>query len=226
MPDLASLMKKLGYTFQNPRLLEQALTHSSYANEKPGAGGSNERLEFLGDSVLGFIAASHLYEHDSGNEGSLSKRRAAIVCEQALASYSREIGVGDFLRLGKGERATGGADRDSNLEDAFEAIVGAIYLDGGLPAAAAFALPYLERELGSRKEKHFKDYKTMLQEIVQQNPEESLRYELVAETGPDHNKHFIVEVHLSGNVIGRGKGTSKKEAEQRAAQEALALMGY
>ena len=226
MPDLSSLMQTIGYTFKNPRLLEQALTHSSYANEKPGAGGSNERLEFLGDSVLGFIAASYLFEHDSGNEGSLSKRRAAIVCEQALASYSREIGVGGFLRLGKGERATGGAERDSNLEDAFEAIVGAIYLDGGLSAATAFALPYLEKELGSRKEKHFKDYKTLLQEIVQQNPEESLRYVLVAESGPDHDKHFTVEVHLNSNVIGRGKGGSKKEAEQRAAKEALALMGY
>ena len=226
MPDLSPLMKKIGYTFQNPHLLTQALTHSSYANEKPSAGGSNERLEFLGDSVLGFIAASHLYAHDSGNEGSLSKRRAAIVCEQALASYSREIGVGDYLRLGKGERTTGGAERDSNLEDAFEAIVGAIYLDGGLEAATAFALPYLEKELGSRREKHFKDYKTLLQEIVQQNPEESLHYELVAETGPDHDKHFTVEVHLNSNVIGRGRGGSKKEAEQRAAKEALALMGY
>lgn len=224
MRDLSKLTQALGYTFQNQEFLEQALTHSSYANEKGIA--SNERLEFLGDSVLGLIAAEYLFANNPDDEGSLSKRRASIVCEQALASYSAELHVGDFLLLGKGERTSGGAERESTLEDAFEAIVAAIYLDGGMEAAKDFALPFLTRELSSNPKKRFYDYKTLLQEIVQQNPEERLQYVLVNESGPDHNKKFTIEVHLNSNVIGHGKGRSKKEAEQQAAKEALALMGY
>ena len=224
MRDLSALMDALGYTFQNQELLEQALTHSSYANEHGIP--SNERLEFLGDSVLNLIAGEYLFSLDDSDEGSLSKRRASIVCEKALASYSAEMHVGDYLLLGKGERSSGGAQRESTLEDAFESIVAAIYLDGGMEAARQFALPRLQQELQTKKQHRFNDYKTLLQEIIQQNPEEKLQYVLVNESGPDHNKKFTVEVHLNSNVIGHGKGKSKKEAEQLAAREALALMGY
>ncbi|MBP5303954.1 MAG: ribonuclease III [Clostridia bacterium] len=224
MRDLSALMDALGYTFQNQELLEQALTHSSYANEHGIP--SNERLEFLGDSVLNLIAGEYLFSLDDSDEGSLSKRRASIVCEKALASYSAEMHVGDYLLLGKGERSSGGAQRESTLEDAFESIVAAIYLDGGMEAARQFALPRLQQELQTKKQHRFNDYKTLLQEIIQQNPEEKLQYVLVNESGPDHNKKFTVEVHLNSNVIGHGKGKSKKEAEQLAAKEALALMGY
>ncbi len=219
-------MQALGYTFADERLLQEALTHSSYANEGKRRGVSNERLEFLGDSVLGMIAANHLFENDQSREGELTKLRASIVCEQALSSYSRDIGLGRFLLLGKGERMNGGAERASILADAFEAVLAAIYLDGGMDAARAFALPYLEREIAAQRRRHFKDYKTQLQEIVQQTPEEKLEYVLVGESGPDHSKRFAVEVHLNSNVIGKGTGKSKKEAEQLAAREALKLMGY
>ncbi len=220
------LMKRLGYTFQNPALLREALTHSSYANEGKRQFQSNERLEFLGDSVLGMIAATYLFEHYKEQEGELTKLRASIVCEQALSSYSRAIGVGEYLYLGKGERMNGGQDRASILADAFEAILAAIYLDSGMEAATAFVLPYLKAEIDASRRRHFKDYKTQLQEIVQQVPEERVEYVLVGESGPDHSKRFSVEVHLNSNVIGKGTGKSKKEAEQLAAKEALVLMGY
>ncbi len=223
---MKQLMTRLGYTFQQPSLLEEALTHSSYANEGNRHIAHNERLEFLGDSVLGMIAASYLFENDNSREGELTKLRASIVCEQALSSYSRALGVGDCLRLGKGERLNGGQDRPSILADAFEAILAAIYLDGGMEAARTFVTPFLVGEIASQRRRHFKDYKTQLQEIVQQTPEERVEYVPAGESGPDHNKRFTVEVHLNSNVIGRGTGKSKKEAEQLAAKEALKLMGY
>ncbi len=222
---LRELMQKLGYSFRRPGLLQEALTHSSYANEGRHLR-SNERLEFLGDSVLGMTAAVYLFHRDKGPEGELTKLRAAIVCEKALCSYAQTLGLGDYLLLGRGERRNGGASRPSILADAFEAVVAAIYLDGGMGSARAFLLPFLEREVSSQRRAHFKDYKTQLQEIVQQNPEERLEYVLVGESGPDHNKQFAVEVHLNSNVIGSGRARSKKEAEQQAAREALALMGY
>lgn len=224
MRDLSPLMNAIGYTFQNPQLLEKALTHSSYANEHGIE--SNERLEFLGDSVLNLIAGDYLFSSDNRDEGSLSKQRASIVCEKALASYSTKLHVGEYLLLGKGERTSGGAERESTLEDAFESIVAAIYLDGGYDKAREFALPFLKQELKDNKQKRFHDYKTMLQEIIQQNPDSQLEYVLISQDGPDHNKKFTVEVHLDSNVIGHGKGRSKKEAEQQAAQEALKLLGY
>ncbi len=224
--ELQDWMDRLGYTFRDPSLLEQALTHSSYANEGKRDLQSNERLEFLGDSVLGMIAANYLFENDNSREGELTKLRASIVCEQALSSYAKELGVGDRLLLGKGERMNGGRERPSILADAFEAILAAIYLDGGMEAATDFVLPFLMREIAAQRRRHFKDYKTQLQEIVQQTPEEKLLYVLVGESGPDHSKRFSVEVHLNSNVIGRGRGKSKKEAEQLAAKEALKLMGY
>ena len=224
--EYTALMDKLGYRFRDPRLLEKALTHSSYANEGRHGLESNERLEFLGDSVLGFVAAKYLFEKETGPEGELTKLRAAVVCEKALCSYSRELGLGDYLLLGKGERLTGGAERPSILADAFEAVIAAMFLDGGLEPVRGFVLRFVEKEANNQRRRHFKDYKTTLQEIVQQNPEEKLEYVLTGESGPDHSKQFVVEVHLNSNVIGTGRGRSKKEAEQQAAREALKLMGY
>ena len=224
--EYTALMDKLGYRFRDPRLLEKALTHSSYANEGRHGLESNERLEFLGDSVLGFVAAKYLFEKETGPEGELTKLRAAVVCEKALCSYSRELGLGDYLLLGKGERLTGGAERPSILADAFEAVIAAMFLDGGLEPVRGFVLRFVEKEANNQRKRHFKDYKTTLQEIVQQNTEEKLEYVLTGESGPDHSKQFVVEVHLNSNVIGTGRGRSKKEAEQQAAREALKLMGY
>lgn len=226
MAELKELMKRIGYTFQNPTLLRLALTHSSYANEGNRGGKSNERLEFLGDAVLGFITAVDLFETDKGPEGELTKVRASAVCEKALFSYAQELELGEFLLLGRGEQRDGGAERPSILSDAFEAVIAAIYLDGGIEPAREFVLRFVRHEISNQKKRHFKDYKTFLQEIIQQNPEETLCYELIGESGPDHNKKFKVEVHLNSNVIGVGVGRSKKEAEQAAAKEALKLMGY
>ena len=224
--EYTALMDKLGYRFRDPRLLEKALTHSSYANEGRHGLESNERLEFLGDSVLGFVAAKYLFEKENGPEGELTKLRAAVVCEKALCSYSKELGLGNYLLLGKGERLTGGAERPSILADAFEAVIAAMFLDGGLEPVRGFVLRFVEKEANNQRKRHFKDYKTTLQEIVQQNPEEKLEYVLTGESGPDHSKQFVVEVHLNSNVIGTGRGRSKKDAEQQAAREALKLMGY
>ena len=224
--DLASLMEALGYTFQDVSLLENALTHSSYANESDRRLASNERLEFLGDSVLGFITANELFQKETGPEGELTKLRAAVVCEKALHSYSLQLHVGDYLRLGKGELHTGGNERPSILADAFEAIVAAVSLDGGLEPAKKLVLRFVVPEVGNQRRRHFKDYKTTLQEIIQQNPGEMLEYVLTGESGPDHNKQFTVQVYLNSNIIGTGRGRSKKDAEQQAAKEALALMGY
>lgn len=221
---MEQLQNNLGYHFKNPALLARALTHSSYANERRVDTGDNERLEFLGDSVLGFITAEYLFaNHRDFPEGELTKLRAYAVCEKSLFSYAEEIGLGHYLKLGKGEERTGGRTRPSVLSDAFEAVIAAIYLDGGMDEAKKFVLrfvvPYVEAK------PTFKDYKTMLQEVVQKNQGETLEYVLVSETGPDHDKCFTVEVHLNSNVIGRGVGGSKKKAEQNAAKEALELMG-
>ncbi len=221
------MMQKLGYSFRNPQLLETALTHSSYANEGNRGLDSNERFEFLGDSVLGFITAEYLFSHEGGQEGELTRLRASLVCEKALSAYARKLGLGEHLLLGKGEQRGGGAQRNSILADAFEAVIAALYLDGGIETAKAFILPFLQEELALQQRRpQFRDYKTALQEIVQQNPEEQVVYELKSESGPDHNKRFSVEVHLNSNIIGTGSGRSKKEAEQQAAREALKLMGY
>lgn len=221
---MEALQNNIGYHFKNPQLLSRALTHSSYANEYNLAAGDNERLEFLGDSVLGFITAEYLFSnHRDFPEGELTKLRAYAVCETSLYSYAQEIELGKYLKLGKGEERTGGRERPSVLSDAFEAVIAAIYLDGGMDEAKKFVLrfvvPYVEAK------PTFKDYKTALQEVVQQNHGEALEYVLVSESGPDHNKRFEIEVHLNSNVLGRGVGGSKKKAEQNAAKEALELMG-
>ncbi len=215
--------KKIGYEFNDKSLLNRALTHSSYANEL-GTGLDNERLEFLGDSVLGFITAEYLFEHyKNKQEGELTKKRAYAVCEKTLFGYAEKIGLGDRILLGRGEEHTGGRHRPSIVSDAFEAVIAAIYLDGGIEEARKFVLPFIE--ISAEENPVFKDYKSTLQEILQQNPTEKFEYVVVGESGPDHNKEFIVEIHMNSNVIGRGVGGSKKKAEQQAAKSALELMG-
>ena len=228
MKTLEEFEKKIGYKFKNRDLLQTALTHSSFANESHGGAQSYERLEFLGDSILGFVTAEYLYAaFPKLPEGKLTKKRASLVCEQSLCGFSRALGVGEALRLSHGERHSGGRDRASILADVFESITAAIYLDSGsMDEARKFVLRYIEPAATEAGERPFKDHKTMLQEIIQQNPGERLEYVLIGERGPDHDKHFTVEVHLNSNVIGRGGGRSKKEAEQQAAREALQLMGY
>ena len=219
----AQLQAAIGYEFKDKTLLERALTHSSYANEHKSPHGSNERLEFLGDSVLGFLAAEYFYSNYPGKpEGTLTKMRAAAVCEPALFAYARTIHLGKVLLLGRGEAAMGGSERPSMVADAFEALLAAIYLDGGMEPCRAFVQRFL-REDAQRPA--VEDCKTELQQIVQQSPDESVEYVLVNEAGPDHEKIFVVEVRLHSNVLGVGHGRSKKLAEQAAAAEALKLMG-
>lgn len=216
----------LQYKFNNIKLLENALTHSSYANESHSAHGSNERLEFLGDSVLSIIVSEHLYKNFKKlPEGELTKLRASLVCEKTLCMFSKQMNVGDYLLLGKGEANNHGNERPSILADAFEAILAAIYIDGGIDAAKKHVLRFIIPELENREYELFNDYKTALQEVIQRNPEERLSYVLIDESGPDHDKQFTVEVHLNSNVIGTGVGKSKKQAEQAAAHQALILMG-
>lgn len=223
---MESLETKLNYKFNNIELLKNALIHSSYANEVRGNTHSNERLEFLGDSVLSIIVADHIYhKYPNMPEGELTRLRASLVCEKSLCTLSRELCIGEYLKLGKGEDKNGGRERDSILADAFESVLAAIYLDGGMSAAKKHIFNTVLRDLDHHSDDSFKDYKTTLQEIIQRNPEESVSYTLVDETGPDHDKQFTVAVYLNSNVIGTGIGKSKKQAEQMAAKQALKLMG-
>ena len=220
------LEQKLGYKFNNINLLKNALTHSSYANEVRNGFSSNERLEFLGDSVLSIVVSDYIYKHyPNMPEGELTKLRASLVCEKSLCAFSRELELGSYLMLGKGEDKGGGRERDSILADAFEAVLAAIYLDGGMEPARRHVMNFVLRELKHTDDEVFKDYKTALQEIIQRNPEESVTYILIDESGPAHDKSFTVEVRLNSNVIGKGTGKNKKRAEQMAAKEALMLMG-
>lgn len=222
------LQKKIGYKFKNKDLLNEALTHSSFANEhKSKHIKYNERLEFLGDAVLSIVVADYIFKNfPELPEGELTKLRAALVCEKTLFEFAKKIDLGNYLVLSKGERNNGGAERPSILSDAFEALIAAIYVDGGIEPAAKHILNFVIPAIKSSKKKQINDYKTTLQEIIQKNPGEQLDYIIVSESGPDHDKHFVVEVHLNSNVIGKGGGHSKKEAEQQAAREALELMGY
>lgn len=220
------LEENLNYSFKNKKLLENALTHSSYANEIRDPHASNERLEFLGDSVLSVIVADYIYnQFPEKPEGELTKLRASLVCEKSLCSFSKMLGMGEYLRLGKGEDQNGGRQRPSILADAFEAVLAAMYIDGGLDVARRHVMRFILEELNHTEDEVFKDYKTSLQEVIQQNPEEQLTYVLTSESGPDHDKIFEVEVHLNSNVIGKGTGKNKKQAEQAAAKQALSLMG-
>lgn len=226
MKNIEEFEEIIGYRFKNKNLLEQALSHSSYANEKKRHGGSNERLEFLGDSVLSIVVSDYLYKNINVPEGDLTKMRASLVCEKSLFVFAKEIHLGEFILLGKGEENTGGRERPSILSDAFEAVIAAIYLDGGIEPAAKHILRFMPEDIKRTKKPVLSDFKTLLQEVVQKNPEEKVEYVLIGEEGPDHNKRFVVEVCLNSQVIGKGKGRSKKEAEQLAAKEALELMGY
>ena len=218
---MKTLEEKLGYSFQNRALLENALTHSSCANESRGKLQSNERLEFLGDSILGMVVADHLYRnHPDLPEGVLTRTRAALVCEDSLVLVAEELGLGDYLRLGKGEEAGGGRNRPSIRADAVEAVLAAVYLDGGIGSARKIIQKYiLSREVAGLTKP--RDYKTALQELVQRESGQVLAYRLTGEEGPDHNKRFFVEVTLNGIGVGQGSGRSKKEAEQMAAKAAI-----
>lgn len=222
---MTALEERIGYEFKNPALLKEALTHSSYVNGKNHH--SNERLEFLGDSVLSVVVSKYLFENLDKPEGQLTKLRASIVCEHSLFPFANKIKLGEEIFLGKGEENTGGRHRRSILADAFEALIAAIYLDGGLEAARDFILPFIPPLETLKNGKYLVgDYKTVLQEIIQQNPEEKVVYELADESGAAHNRVFTSNVLLNGQIIGTGVGLSKKEAEQNAAKEAVKLMGY
>lgn len=219
---LKDLEAALGYRFQNITLLENALTHSSYANERwHNSLLSNERLEFLGDSVLGMLVAEFLF-HSFPNrpEGELTRMRADMVCETTLANAANGIGIGKHLLLGHGEERFGGRSRNSILADAMESVIAAAFLDGGIAAAKGIVERFVLTEVPVQK-MHNADYKTALQELVQQKKNQVLTYTLVGESGPDHDKQFTVEVSLNGTVVGSGTGTSKKRAEQAAACAAM-----
>ena len=211
----------IGYKFKNPELLEIALTHTSYANESRTPVKHNERLEFLGDSVLQIVSADYLFHaYADRPEGDLTRIRASLVSEGALFQFAQEIDLGEYLRLGRGEERCGGRTRPSVVSDAFEAVIAALYLDGGMEVARKFILPFITE--GKHAEA---DYKTRLQEVVQQDPSAVLKYEVTGETGPDHNKQFTVCVWRNGELLAEGRGRSKKAAEQHAAREALKLLG-
>ena len=227
MERLHELEQHLDYTFHDLRLLRAALYHSSYANEhRAQSVSSSERLEFLGDAVLGFVSADYLYgKHPDLPEGELTRIRAALVCEDSLHEVAQRLHLGDFLMLGKGEESGGGRHRPSILADAVEAVLAAVYLDGGIDEARALVHRILlEKEPEQVVESRRRDCKTELQELVQRKPNQELRYELVSESGPDHAKVFTVAVMLNGQVVGLGSGHSKKEAEQSAARTALEQM--
>ena len=219
------LQKNIGYVFKDKKLLNLALTHSSYANELGSQAQSNERLEFLGDSVLSIIVSDYLYNHFETPEGELTKLRASLVCEEALFDFAKQIELGEFIKLGRGEQNNGGNKRPSILSDAFEALLGAMYLDGGIEPVKELVLKFVVLDLKDTKRITFKDYKTQLQEVIQKNPEEKIEYVLIDEQGPDHEKMFTVSIELNSLSIAKGVGRSKKAAEQEAAKEALKLMG-
>ena len=218
---MESLEKKLGYTFRDRSLLSEALNHSSYDNEHRSAEvSSNERLEFLGDSVLGFVTAEFLFKtYGKLLEGDLTRIRAALVCEQSLYEVAKFLGLGQYLKLGKGEEAGGGRQRQSILADATEAVFAAVYLDGGMERVRELICRVLLSRAPAAEER--RDYKTTLQEIVQRRSGQVLTYHMVDESGPDHNKTFLFQVRLNGAPVGQGRGHSKKEAEQAAARDAL-----
>ena len=219
---IKDLEKAIGYRFKDITLLQNALSHSSYANERwHDSLKSNERLEFLGDSILGMVVAEHLYRNFPDRpEGDLTRMRADMVCEQALARVADRIALGEHMLLGHGEETGGGRHRHSILADALESVIAACFLDGGMEAARSFIDRFVLTEVPVKQLRNI-DYKTALQERVQQKKNQTLGYVLVGESGPDHDKHFAVEVLLNGEVVGRGEGRSKKRAEQDAARMVL-----
>ena len=221
MRKIRELEEKIGYCFQDQELLKHALRHSSYVNEKHMKKHEcNERLEFLGDAVLEVVSSEFLFfEHQTMPEGELTKKRASMVCEPALAFCARDIDLGEYLLLGKGGEATGGRKRDSVTSDAMEALIGAIYLDGGFASAKEFIHRFILNDLENKK--LFFDSKTILQEIVQGSSDEHVSYELIREEGPDHNKTFCTAVRIGGRTYGEGEGRTKKASEQQAAYQAI-----
>ncbi|MCR5338301.1 MAG: ribonuclease III [Lachnospiraceae bacterium] len=219
--DNKPLQERIGYTYKDEKLLFQALTHTSYANELgKGKHKSYERIEFLGDAVLEMISSEYFYHtYPDQPEGSLTKMRAASVCEQALAITARDIGLGEHILFGRGEENTGGRQRESILADVVEALIGSIYLDGGIDAAKDFIMKFVLNDLDRKQ--LFYDAKSILQERVQKDPNAVLSYRLVSESGPEHEKEFVCEALVGDKVIGRGSGHSKKQAQQQAAYEAL-----
>ena len=222
---IKDLENALGYRFSNITLLQNALTHSSFANERwHDSLRSNERLEFLGDSILGMVVADHLYRNFPDRpEGELTRMRADMVCEQSLAAVANQLGLGEHMLLGHGEERFGGKTRPSILADAVESIIAASYLDGGFEAAAGIVRRFILTQVPVKKLNNA-DYKTALQELVQQKKNQSLVYMLVGSYGPDHDKSFKVQVSLNGKVVGTGEGSSKKRAEQDAAHRAIELL--
>lgn len=219
---LNNLEQGLGYVFRDKTLLNHALTHSSYANENREKGFSdNERLEFLGDSILGFVVADYLYHSFPDRpEGELTRIRADLVCEKNLAKAAATIALGEYLLLGHGEDHGGGRNRDSIVSDAMESVIAASYLDGGFEAAKGIIDRLILSDIPQGKPRNF-DYKTALQELVQRKKDQVIQYELIGESGPDHDKHFDVQVLLNGKTVGTGSGSSKKRAEQAAAADAV-----
>lgn len=222
--DIQELERIIQYQYKDPSLLINALTHTSYANEHKREGiKHNERIEFLGDAVLELVSSQFLYEaYPNLPEGELTKKRASMVCEPALAFCGREIKIDHYLILGKGEEQTGGRKRDSIISDAVEALIGSIYLDGGFASAKEFILNFILNDLENKV--LFYDSKTILQEIIQGKGKEVLHYELVKEEGPDHNKTFTVVVCVGEETLGKGEGRTKKAAEQKAAYEAIKVI--
>lgn len=218
---ISELEERIGYHFNNQMLLKQAVTHSSFTNEqKINKYGHYERLEFLGDAVLELVSSDFLYHtYPQESEGKLTKMRASMVCEPALAFCARDIELGNFLLLGKGEESTGGRQRESIVSDVMEAVIGAIYLDGGIEKATEFIYRFILSDLENKK--LFYDSKTTLQEIMQSGGGREYHYELVDESGPEHDKLFVVEFLVEGECYGKGSGRTKKAAEQQAAYEAL-----
>lgn len=222
---IKDLENAIGYQFKDITLLQNALSHSSYANERwHDSLKSNERLEFLGDSILGMVTAEHLYRNFADRlEGDLTRMRADMVCEKALAAVAEKISLGQHILLGHGEETGGGRTRDSILADAVESVIAACFLDGGMEAARKFIATFVLTDVPVKKLRNA-DYKTALQELVQQKKNQVLAYSLVSESGPDHDKHFVVQVALNGKVVGTGEGRSKKKAEQDAAQKAIEVL--
>ena len=222
LDSIAQFENIIGYRFNNKEYILEALTHSSYSNENKGYN-FNERLEFLGDSILSIVISDYLFKKETElPEGELTKLRANIVCEESLSEVAISIKLGEYMLLGKGEEATGGRERISILADAFEAVIAAIYLDGGLREASKFILTYMKDIItNSRKGKIFRDYKTHLQEVLQSKGEVNIWYKLIDEKCPDHNKKFVMQVGIDSKILGFGEGKSKKEAEQVAARKAL-----
>lgn len=216
------LEKKIGYCFKDRKLISTALTHTSYANEKTRDIESYERLEFLGDSILGFVTARYLFEADSRlPEGVMTGYRAELVCEDSLYEVAVKLGLGEYIKLGKGETLSGGSERPSILADVVESIIAAVFLDGGFEEAESFIYRFILSDVNLLEYHGYKDCKTKLQELVQENGEAVIAYAQTGESGPDHNKTFTFSVSVNGRVLGEGKGKTKKQAEQAAARCAL-----